>query len=80
MHGYRHLIENATSPTNPKHHKSEPTPLNKVGLYNEGEDGNTTLKAEFNDCEHIAILDSIVGIAVATKSTWETWGKLGSGI
>ena len=55
--------------------KSEPVPLNKVGQYNDGEDANTTLPVELNGCKHIAILDSGAGIAIATKSTWEQWGK-----
>ena len=29
--------------------KCEPVPINKVGDYYEGEDGNTTLSMEFND-------------------------------
>ena len=47
--------------------KCKPVPLNKVGEYCEGEDGNTTLPVEFNDCTHEAILDSGAGIAIATK-------------
>lgn len=30
---------------------------------------------EFNECSHEAILDSGAGIAIATKATWEQWGK-----
>ena len=55
--------------------KIEPIPKNKVGQYNDGEDANTTLPVELNDCKHIAILDSGVCITIATKSTWEQWGK-----
>ena len=55
--------------------KCKPVPLNKVGEYCEGEDGNTTLPVEFNECSHKAILDSGAGIAIATKGTWESWGK-----
>ena len=35
---------------------------------------NTTLPIELNG-KHIAILDSGAGIAIATKNTWEQWGK-----
>ena len=47
--------------------KYEPVPLNKVGDYYEGDDGNTTLPVEFNDVKSLAILDSGAGVAVATK-------------
>ena len=56
--------------------KSEPVPLNKVGEYCEGEDGNTTLLVEYNGHKSLAILDSGAGIAIATKQVWEAWGKL----
>ena len=46
-------------------------PLNKVWEYCEGENGNTTLLVEFNECKHEAIIESGVGIAVATKETYE---------
>ena len=36
--------------------KCEPIPLNKVGDYCEGGDGNTTLPVEFNDVKSLAIL------------------------
>ena len=55
--------------------KCKPVPFNKVGEYCEGEDGNTTLLVEFNKCTHEAILESGVGIAIATKETWESWGR-----
>ena len=63
------------SSTTTLNHKSEPIPLNKVGEYIDGEDANTTLLVELNGCKHITILDSGAGIAIATKSTWEQWGK-----
>ena len=36
----------------------EPVPINKVGDYCEGEDGNTTLPVTFNEITSLAILDS----------------------
>ena len=64
------LMERAlSSSTTTKYPKSEPIPLNKVGQYIDGEDANTTLPIELNGCKHIAILDSGVGIVMATKST-----------
>ena len=56
--------------------KCEPVPLNKVGDYCEGDDGNTTLPVEFNGVKSLAILDSGAGVAIATKQVWESWGKL----
>ena len=56
--------------------KCELVPLNKVGDYYEGDDGNTTLPMEFNDVKSLAILDGGVGVAIATKQVWESWGKL----
>ena len=53
----------------------EPVPLNKVGDYSEGDDGNTTLLVEFNEVKILEILDSGVGVAIATKQVWESWGK-----
>ena len=53
----------------------EPVPLNKVGKYCEGDDGNTSLLVEFNGGKSLAILDSGVGVAIATKQVWEAWGK-----
>ena len=55
--------------------KSEPVPINKVGDYCEGEDGNPTLPVQFNDHKSLAILDSGTGVAIATKQTWEAWGN-----
>ena len=54
--------------------KCELVPLNKVGDYKE-DDGNTTLPMEFNEFKSLAILDSGVGVAIATKQVWESWGK-----
>ena len=59
----------------PKIHKDPPVPLNKVGKYCEGEDGNTTLPVELNNMKHTDILDSGAGIAIATKRTWESWDR-----
>ena len=55
--------------------KSEPVPINKVGEYCEGEDGNTTLHVEYNGHKSLAILDSGAGIAIATKQVWEACHK-----
>ena len=55
--------------------KYEHVPINKVGNYSEGEDGNTTLPVKFNDIKNMAILDSGAGVAIATKQIWESWGK-----
>lgn len=54
---------------------TEPVPLNKVGDYCEGEDGNTTIPVEFNEIKTLAILDSGAGVAIATKEIWESWGR-----
>ena len=50
-------------------------PLNKVGEYCEGEDSNTTIPVSYQGVRTFAILDSGVGVAIATKGIWETWGK-----
>ena len=50
-------------------------PLNKVGDYCEGEDGNITLPIEYNYVNALTILDSGAGIVIATKSIWEACGK-----
>ena len=50
-------------------------PLNKVGEYYEGPDGNITLPIEYNDVETLAILDNGAGVAIATKNIWEKWGR-----
>lgn len=59
---------------NPKKN-AKPLPVNKVGDYCEGEEGNTTLPVEYNGVKTKAILDSGAGIATLTKQTWEKWGK-----
>ena len=53
----------------------EPVPINKVGDYCEGEDGNTTLPVKFNEVTSLAILDSGAGVAIATKQIWDSWGQ-----
>ena len=54
----------------------QPIPVNKLGDYCEGKDGNITLLVEYNNVKTLAILDNGAGIAIATKSLWEAWGKL----
>ena len=46
---------------------TRPVPLNRVGEYCEGEDGNTTLPVEFQGVTNMAILDSGAGVAMTTK-------------
>ncbi|MCO5579057.1 hypothetical protein L7F22_032909 [Adiantum nelumboides] len=55
--------------------KAQPVPINKVGDYCEGEEGNTTLPVEYNEVKTIAILDSGAGVAIATKQIWEKWER-----
>ena len=50
-------------------------PINKVGDYCEGEDGNTTLPVKFNQVTSLAILDSGAGVAIATKQIWVSWSQ-----
>ena len=52
-----------------------PVPINKVGEYCEGEDGNTLLPVQYGEIKTMAILDSGAGVAIATKQIWEAWGK-----
>ena len=49
--------------------------LSIVGECCKGEDGNITLPVDYNNVKTLAILDSTAGIAIATKSLWEAWGK-----
>ncbi len=49
----------------------EPVPINKVGDYCEGEEGNTTLPVECNGVQTKAILESGARIAILTKQMWE---------
>ena len=42
----------------------------KVGDYYEGEDGNTTLPMTYQGQTTLAILDSEVGVVIATKTMW----------
>lgn len=53
----------------------QPVPINKVGEYCEGDDGNTTIPVELAGKSTLAILDSGEGVAIATKSIWEAWGR-----
>ena len=46
----------------------ELVPINKVIDYCEGEESNTTLPVEFNEVKSMVILDSGVGVVIATKS------------
>ena len=46
----------------------ELVPINKVGGYCEGEEGNITLPMKYNDVKTFAILDSGAGVAIVTKS------------
>ena len=55
--------------------RCELVPLNKVGDYNEGNNGNTILPIEYNEVQSLAILNSGVGVALITMQVWEAWGK-----
>ena len=50
----------------------KPVPLNKVGDYC---DSNRRVPVEFKGQQMLAILDSGVGVFIATKIIWESWGK-----
>ena len=67
----KQLKENHQTPTA----SVQLVPLNKVGDYCEGSDGNITLPIEYNNVKTLAILDSGAGVAIATKHIWEKWGK-----
>ena len=60
---------------NNKKRNFEPVPLNKVGDYYEGEDGNMTIPIDFKGQQTLAILDSGGGVDITTKRIWESWGK-----
>ena len=45
----------------------KPVPINKVGDYYEGEDGNTTLSVTYQGQTTMTILDNKAGVAIATK-------------
>ena len=49
--------------------------LKKVSGIQTKDEGNTTLLINYKGIESIAILDSGVGINIATKSIWEKWGR-----
>ena len=49
--------------------------LNKVDGITSKDKGNTTLPVNYKGIESIAILDSGVGISIATKTIWEKWEK-----
>ena len=72
---YQIPMEEMPKETAGKRVRCEPVPINKVGDYCEGEDGNTTLPVEFNEVKSLVILDSGAGVAIATKEVWESWGK-----
>ena len=46
-----------------------------MGEYCKGRDGNITLPIEYNDVKTLAVLESGVGFAIATKDIWEAWGN-----
>ena len=71
---YQIPIDKMLKETIDKKEKCESVPINKVGDYCEGEDGNTTLLVEFNNVKSLAILDSGASVAIATKEVWESWG------
>ena len=52
----------------------EQVELHKVSGIQGKYEGNTTLQVNYEGIESIAILDSGVGISIATKTIWEKWG------
>ena len=66
----KQLRENNQTPTS-----VQSIPLNKVGEYCKGVNGNITLPIEYNDVKTLAILDSGSGVTIATKHVWEQWGR-----
>ena len=53
----------------------KPVGLNKVSGIKGKDKGNTTLPVTYGGIQSIAILDSGVGISIATKTIWEKWGR-----
>ena len=68
-------LKDANTFQNQKKTSGAPVPLNKVGKYCEGDEGNTSIPVEFNGVKSLAILDSGAGVAIATKQVWTSWGK-----
>ena len=50
--------------------------LNKVSGIKGKNKRKTTLPITYEGIQSIAILDSGVGISIATKTIWEKWGRL----
>ena len=59
-----------------RHSMKAPVQVNKVGDKAKDDEGNTTLPIEINNVKLVAILDSGVGVGIATKAIWVSWGKL----
>ena len=73
----KHNIETNDTQKKPNAKKQKSVPINKASSQaTENELGNTTLPVEFNDCKDIAILDTRIGVSIATNSMWQKWGKL----
>ena len=53
----------------------QPVRINQVGDYCKGEEINITLTMEYKQVKSLSILENGAGVAIATKSIWETWGK-----
>ena len=58
-----------------KQSHEEPIELKKVSGIQTKDEGNTTLPINYKGIESIAILESGVGISIATKSIWKKWGR-----